>query len=259
MFDTIRRTVREDVRTAKENDPAARSTAEVLLYAGLHAVWLYRLAHAIHERGHPLFARAFSQFTRWVTGVEIHPAASIGRRLFVDHGMGVVVGETAEIGDDVVLYHGVTLGGRSMRREKRHPTLGDDVTVGANATLLGPITVGDGATVGAGAVVTKDVPAGATVVGNPARRVDGGAEGSADDGGSSGRSGREADEGSAICATANGGDTDTDSGSGTDADGDPDSDADPASDTDPASDSDSDSDADSDPPAGAARGSDPAA
>ena len=172
MLDTTRQTVREDVRTAKENDPAARSTAEILLYAGLHAVWIYRIAHAIHERGHPVLARALSQFARLVTGVEIHPAAEIGRRLFVDHGMGVVVGETAEIGDDVVLYHGVTLGGTSMERRKRHPTLGDGVTVGANGTLLGPITVGDDATVGAGAVVTKDVPAGATVAGNPARRID---------------------------------------------------------------------------------------
>lgn len=172
MFDTIRRTVREDVRTAKENDPAARSTAEILLYAGLHAVWLYRVAHAIDERGHPLLARALSQFARFLTGVEIHPAADIGRRLFVDHGMGVVVGETAEIGDDVVLYHGVTLGGTSMERRKRHPTLGDGVTVGASATLLGPITVGDGATVGAGTVVTRNVPGGATVAGTPARRID---------------------------------------------------------------------------------------
>ncbi|MFC7227215.1 serine O-acetyltransferase [Salinirubellus salinus] len=175
MLDTlhrIRRTVHEDVRTAKENDPAARSTAEVLLYAGLHAVWFYRVTHAIARRGHPLAARALSQVARFLTGVEIHPAAEIGRRLFVDHGMGVVVGETAEVGDDVVLYHGVTLGGTSMAREKRHPTLGDGVTVGANATLLGPITVGEGATVGAGAVVTRDVPAGATVVGNPASRVD---------------------------------------------------------------------------------------
>lgn len=177
MFDTIRRlrrTVREDIRAAKTNDPAAHSTAEILLYAGLHAVWLFRVAHTLHRRGHPFAARALSQAARFLTGVEIHPAADIGSRLFVDHGMGVVVGETAAMGDDVVLYHGVTLGGTSMDREKRHPTLGDDVTVGANATLLGPITVGDGATVGAGAVVTKDVPAGATVVGNPARRVDAG-------------------------------------------------------------------------------------
>jgi len=172
MFDTIRQTVSEDIRAAKENDPAATSTAEILLYAGLHAVWLYRVAHRLDERGHPWLARLLSQVARLLTGVEIHPAAEVGSRLFIDHGMGVVVGETAEVGDDVVLYHGVTLGGTSMERRKRHPTLGDDVVVGANATLLGPITVGDGARVGAGAVVTKDVPAGATVAGNPAKRVD---------------------------------------------------------------------------------------
>ena len=172
MFKTIRQTVREDVRAAKENDPAATSTAEILLYAGLHAVWLYRVAHRLDERGHPWLARLLSQVARLLTGVDIHPAAEVGSRLFVDHGMGVVVGETAEVGDDVVLYHGVTLGGTSMERRKRHPTLGDDVVVGANATLLGPITIGDGAKVGAGAVVTKDVPAGATVAGNPAKRVD---------------------------------------------------------------------------------------
>jgi serine O-acetyltransferase len=178
MFDTIRQTVREDIRAAKENDPAATSTAEILLYAGLHAVWLYRVSHRLDERGHPWLARLLSQVARLLTGVEIHPAAEVGSRLFIDHGMGVVVGETAQVGDDVVLYHGVTLGGTSMERRKRHPTLGDGVVVGANATLLGPITVGDGAKVGAGAVVTKDVPAGATVAGNPAKRVD---TGDADD------------------------------------------------------------------------------
>jgi serine O-acetyltransferase len=172
--------IRDDIRTAKAKDPAATSTAEVLLYAGLHAVWLYRLAHALTARGHPLAARALSQGARLLTGVEIHPAAEVGERLFIDHGMGVVVGETADIGDDVLLYHGVTLGGKTMRREKRHPTLEDGVTIGANATLIGPITVGEGASVGAGAVVTKDVPAGATVAGNPARRVDAGTEGAVD-------------------------------------------------------------------------------
>lgn len=180
MFDTLTthlrnavRHLREDVRTTKATDPAADSTAAVLTYPGLHAVWMHRIEHALWNRGHRLLARTLSHVTRFLTAVEIHPAASLGRRVFVDHGMGTVIGETATVGDDVVLYHGVTLGGTSMDREKRHPTLGDDVTVGANATLLGPITVGDGATVGAGAVVTKDVPAGATVVGNPAHRVDG--------------------------------------------------------------------------------------
>jgi serine O-acetyltransferase len=175
MLDTIRDTVRDDVRTAIAKDPAATSAAEVLTYAGLHAVWAFRLAHALHRRGHPLLARLLSQFVRVLTGVEIHPAATVGERLFIDHGMGVVVGETAEIGDDVLLYHGVTLGGNTMRRVKRHPTLEDGVTVGANATLLGDITVGEGATVGAGSVLTEDVPPGVTVAGNPARPVGDGA------------------------------------------------------------------------------------
>ncbi|WP_254830095.1 serine O-acetyltransferase [Haloglomus salinum] len=166
--------VREDIRTARETDPAATSTVEVLLYPGLHAVWCHRLAHALHARGHPFAARLLSQLVRLFTGVEIHPAADIGRRFFIDHGMGVVVGETAAIGDDVTCYHGVTLGGDSPRREKRHPTVEDGVTLGANATLIGDIAIGQGATVGAGAVVSKDVPAGATVAGNPARRIDAG-------------------------------------------------------------------------------------
>jgi serine O-acetyltransferase len=175
MFERIR----EDIRTARTTDPAATSTAEILLYPGLHAIWCHRLIHALHRRGHGFAARLLSQLVRLVTGVEIHPAAEIGRRVFIDHGMGVVVGETAEIGDDVTCYHGVTLGGDSPRREKRHPTVEDGVTLGANATLIGDITIGRGATVGAGAVVSKDVPAGATVAGNPARRID--AEGTAPD------------------------------------------------------------------------------
>jgi serine O-acetyltransferase len=169
MLDTLR----DDVRTALAKDPAARNAIEVVLtYPGLHAVWLFRIAHALSERKFHLAARLLSHVTRLLTGVEIHPAAEVGERLFIDHGMGTVVGETAEIGDDVLLYHGVTLGGASMRREKRHPTLGDGVTVGADATLLGPITVGDGATVGAGSVVVEDVPPGTTVAGNPAKPVD---------------------------------------------------------------------------------------
>ncbi len=168
MFDRLR----ADVRTALDNDPAAKSALEVVLtYPGVHAVWCYRVAHRLLQGGHPLAARLLSHVTRGLTGVEIHPGADIGERLFIDHGMGVVVGETADVGDDVQLYHGVTLGGNSPRPEKRHPTLEDGVVVGANATLIGDITVGEGARVGAGAVVVDDVPAGETVVGNPARPV----------------------------------------------------------------------------------------
>ncbi|WP_370515763.1 serine O-acetyltransferase [Halapricum sp. CBA1109] len=164
MFDRIY----EDVRAARERDPAATSTLLVLLtYPGLHAVWCHRLAHRLQTAGFTVSARLLSHVARFLTGVEIHPGATVGRRCFVDHGMGTVVGETAEIGDDVHMYHGVTLGGNDPRRTKRHPTLEDHVTVGADATLLGDITVGEGATVGAGAVVVDDVPPGATVVGNP--------------------------------------------------------------------------------------------
>lgn len=158
--------LREDVRTAQAKDPAARDALEVALtYPGLHAVWLYRLAHLLNEKGLFLPARLLSHIGRLLTGIEIHPGATIGRRFFIDHGMGVVIGETADIGDDVLMYHGVTLGGNSMRREKRHPTIEDDVVLGANATLIGAITVGEGARIGAGAVVSDDVPAGATMVG----------------------------------------------------------------------------------------------
>jgi len=164
----------DDVRTAKAKDPAAESTAEVLLtYAGLHAVWLYRIAHVLWERDFHLIARIVSQLARFLTGVEIHPAADIGDRLFIDHGMGVVIGETADIGDDVLMYHGVTLGGNSMRREKRHPTVEDGATIGVRASLIGDITIGEGATVGAGATVLDDVPPGVTVAGVPAEPIDG--------------------------------------------------------------------------------------
>ncbi len=166
-------TLKEDVRTALAKDPAATNAVAVaLLYPGLHAVWGYRLAHALWSRGFRFSARFLSQFVRFCTGVEIHPGAEIGRRLFIDHGAAVVIGETAEIGDDVLLYHSVTLGGDSMRREKRHPTLEDGVTIGANATLLGTITVGEDASVGAGSVVVDDVSAGATVTGVPAKPID---------------------------------------------------------------------------------------
>jgi serine O-acetyltransferase len=163
--------VREDIRTARHRDPASRSNAEVFwLYSGVHAVWGYRLANRMW-RHRPLrfLARLVSQVTRFLTGVEIHPGATIGRRLFIDHGMGVVIGETAELGDDVMLYHGVTLGGRSSAREKRHPTLGNHVTVGAGAAILGPVTIGAFSVVGAQAVVTVDAPEHSLLVGIPAK------------------------------------------------------------------------------------------
>jgi serine O-acetyltransferase len=163
--------LREDVQAARTHDPAARTSIEVVLsYPGVHAVWAYRIANRWwRSPGLKLPARLLSQFVRFLTGVEIHPGARIGRRLFIDHGMGVVIGETAEIGDDVMLYHGVTLGGKSERREKRHPTLGNRVVVGANATILGPVSIGAGSVVGAGAVVVKDAPVKAVLVGIPAR------------------------------------------------------------------------------------------
>lgn len=160
----------EDLDAARHRDPAARSRLEVALgYPGVHAVWVYRLTHRMWQRPSlRLPARLLSQLARSATGIEIHPGAHLGRRLFIDHGMGVVIGETAVVGDDVVLFHGSTLGGKSMRRGKRHPTLGDRVVVGAGAKILGPVWVGDGAQIGANAVVVKDVPADATAVGVPA-------------------------------------------------------------------------------------------
>jgi serine O-acetyltransferase len=163
-----RRRLAEDLDAAVARDPAVRTRAELVLgYPGLHALWSYRLHHSLWVRGHHLPARLISQWTRALTGIEIHPGATIGRRFFIDHGMGVVIGETAEIGDDVMLYHDVTLGGRSLAKVKRHPTLEDGVTVGAGARILGPVTIGAGAQVGANAVVVRDVPAGAVVVGVP--------------------------------------------------------------------------------------------
>ena len=160
---------RDDIRAARRRDPAARSNVEVaLLYPGVHAVWWYRLAHLLWTRGHHLAARAVSQLARSGTGVEIHPGATIGRRLFIDHGMGVVIGETAVIGDDVMMYHGVTLGGRSAVRERRHPTIGDRVVIGAGAIVLGPITVGADSVIGAQAVVVRDAAPGSLLTGVPA-------------------------------------------------------------------------------------------
>lgn len=163
-------TLREDTQNARVHDPAARGDLEnALVYSGLHAIWSHRLAHRMWAK--PALrgpARILAQFTRFLTGIEIHPGATIGRRCFIDHGMGVVIGETAEIGDDVMLYHGVTLGGRSLLRGKRHPTIGNRVTVGAGAKVLGPLHVGDDSAIGANAVVTHDVPADSIATGIPA-------------------------------------------------------------------------------------------
>jgi serine O-acetyltransferase len=165
--------LREAIQTYRERDPAARSAAEVLLcYPGLHAVLWHKVAHGLWRRSLRLPARFTAHLGRWLTGIEIHPAAKIGRRLIIDHGMGVVIGETAVIGDDVYLYHQVTLGGTSSERGKRHPTIGNNVIVGAGAKILGDITVGDGARVGANAVVVQPVAPGETVVGIPARPVE---------------------------------------------------------------------------------------
>jgi serine O-acetyltransferase len=166
--------VRADVKAARDRDPAAQgvSTLEILLsWAGVQALLAHRLAHALLEAGVPVAPRVLAYLSRSVTGVEIHPAATIGREFFVDHGSGVVIGETAEIGERVTLYQGVTLGGTGFQRGKRHPTLGDNVTVGSGAKLLGPIAVGDGAKIGANTVVVEDVPPGSTVIGNPGHPV----------------------------------------------------------------------------------------
>ncbi len=164
--------LREDIAVVFERDPAARNAWEVLTcYPGLHAITLHRLSHALWGMGFKWLARFMSHLGRWITGIEIHPGAQIGRRFFIDHGMGVVIGETSEIGDDCTLYHAVTLGGTTWNKGKRHPTLGDSVVVGAGAKILGPITVGAGAKIGSNAVVVKDVPAGATAVGIPARTL----------------------------------------------------------------------------------------
>jgi len=165
--------LREDIQTVFSKDPAARSTLEVLLcYPGMHAIWYHRLSHWFWVRGFRLTGRLISHYARRRTGIEIHPGATIGRRFFIDHGMGVVIGETAEIGEDVLMYHGVTLGGVSLEKKKRHPTIGNNVVIGTGAAILGPFLVGDGAKIGAGSVVVKEVPPGGTVVGIPGKIVE---------------------------------------------------------------------------------------
>ena len=164
--------MREDIQSVFHRDPAARNAFEVLTcYPGLHAIWIHRASHWLWVHDWKWLARMSSNLGRWLTGVEIHPGAKIGRRFFIDHGMGIVIGETAEIGDDVTLYHGVTLGGTSWNKGKRHPTLEDGVIVGAGAKILGPFTVGAGAKIGSNAVVTREVPPGATAVGIPGRVI----------------------------------------------------------------------------------------
>ncbi len=162
--------VREDIRMVLERDPAARSVGEIICcYPGLHAIWLHRIAHALWTKGFRFLARLLSHINRLLTGVEIHPGADIGRRLFIDHGAGVVIGETSEIGDDVTIYQGVVLGGVSLKKEKRHPTIGSKVVIGAGGIVLGPVTIGDGCQIGAGSVVVTDIPPCTTAIGIPAK------------------------------------------------------------------------------------------
>lgn len=163
--------LREDLHTARLNDPAVRSDLEIILnYSGLHAIWIHRLSHRLWQKDSTkLAARTLSQISRFLTGIEIHPGAQIGRRFFIDHGMGVVIGETTEIGDDVMLYHQVTLGGRSLAKTKRHPTIGNRVTIGAGAKVLGPVVIGDDSAIGGNAVVVHDHPADSIITGIPAK------------------------------------------------------------------------------------------
>ncbi len=163
--------IREDIQTVFSKDPAARSVFEVLSYPGLHALWFHRIAHWLWNTNARSPARILSHVSRFLTGIEIHPGAKVGRRFFIDHGMGIVIGETAEIGDDVLLYHQVTLGGTALEKVKRHPTIGSNVLIGMGAKILGPVTIGDGCKIGANAVVNKDIPANCTVVGIPGRIV----------------------------------------------------------------------------------------
>ncbi len=167
-------TIREDIDAVFQHDPAARTTLEVVLaYPGLHAIWSYRAAHWLWQRNLKLLGRLLSELSRWLTGIEIHPGARIGRRFFIDHGMGVVIGETTEIGDDVLIYQGVTLGGTSVTKEKRHPTIEDQVMISAGAAVIGPVTIGRGSRIGAGAVVVSSAPPYSTIVGIPGKIVEG--------------------------------------------------------------------------------------
>ena len=169
------KTLKEDIQTIFAKDPAARSVPEVVFcYPGLHAVWFHRLAHFLWWHKFRFLARFLSHISRFLTGIEIHPGAKIGRRFFIDHGAGVVIGETAEVGDDVLVYQGVVLGGTTLKKEKRHPSVGNNVVIGTGAAALGAITIGDGARIGSGSVVVKSVPAKATVVGIPGRIVENG-------------------------------------------------------------------------------------
>lgn len=166
--------LREDIDAVFHNDPAARTTIEVVVcYPGLHSIWFHRGAHWLWRHNLKLLGRLLSELGRWLTGIEIHPGATIGRRLFIDHGMGVVIGETTEIGDDVLIYQGVTLGGTSLKKEKRHPTLEDHVMVSAGASVIGPVRIGRGSRIGAGAVVVQSAPPYSTIVGIPGKVIEG--------------------------------------------------------------------------------------
>lgn len=167
------RNLKENIQTVFTRDPAARNVLEIIFcYPGVHAIWFHRLAHFLWRRKFRFLARFLSQVSRFLTGVDIHPGAKIGRRFFIDHGAGVVIGETVEIGDDVLMYQGAILGGTTMKKEKRHPTVGNNVVIGASSVVLGPITIGDNVKIGSGSVVLKSIPSEATVVGVPGRIVE---------------------------------------------------------------------------------------
>jgi serine O-acetyltransferase len=166
--------MREDIEAVFQHDPAARSKLEIVLaYPGVHAIWFHRIAHWLWSHDLKLFGRLVSELSRFITGIEIHPGATIGRRFFIDHGMGVVIGETTEIGDDVLMYQGVTLGGTSLKKEKRHPTIEDQVMISAGASVIGPVRIGRGSKIGAGAVVVSSSPPNSTIVGIPGKVIEG--------------------------------------------------------------------------------------